>query len=266
MNNVGLYWEFVKLRLKSMVEYRSAFLWGAFAQFISYFAQFLLLWVLIEQFKTLAGWNAFEVLFLYAINLFSYALAGFFFFNFFYSLPNLIKTGEFDEYLIKPINPFAHLIFRLFNYGYFSHLALSIIVIAVAFNQLNLSLNFGTLLYLPLVLLGGALIHSSFFIFISVPVFWLTDNNGFAFLIFDFNDFIRYPVSIYNRGIQLMLTFVLPFAFVNFYPAQFFLKKTDLLGFHPYFVFLTPIVGVVLFWGAYRFWLLGISAYKSTGS
>jgi ABC-2 type transport system permease protein len=139
-------------------------------------------------------------------------------------------------------------------------------VLIIAFYKLKMAVTLGVLLYLPLVLLGGALIHGAFFILISVPVFWLTDNSGFGYLIFDFNDFVRYPLSIYSRGIQILLTFLLPYAFINFYPAQYFLKKTDLLGFHPCFVFLTPVVGGILFWGAYRFWLRGISAYKSTGS
>ena len=45
-------------------------------------------------------------------------------------------------------------------------------------------------------------------------------------------DFTRYPISIYTRGVRIVLTFVLPFAFMNYFPATYFLQK-DRHGFEP---------------------------------
>jgi ABC-2 type transport system permease protein len=59
---------------------------------------------------------------------------------------------------------------------------------------------------------------------------------------------------------------VLPYAFINFYPAQFILGKEDYLGFPPVLVYLTPAVGIILFVVAYQFWRVGLNHYKSTGS
>ncbi|RJE86181.1 hypothetical protein D3P07_19060 [Paenibacillus sp. 1011MAR3C5] len=82
----------------------------------------------------------------------------------------------------------------------------------------------------------------------------------------DFKDFIRYPVSIYPASIQIVLTLVVPYAFINFYPAQYFLNKQDFLLFHPVFQYLTLAVGAVLFTGAILLWRWGINHYHSTGS
>lgn len=49
---------------------------------------------------------------------------------------------------------------------------------------------------------------------------------------------------LYDRWIQVMLTYVVPIAFINFYPAQYFLKKDDFLGFNPILVYLSPIVRI----------------------
>ena len=38
-------------------------------------------------------------------------------------------------------------------------------------------------------------------------------------------EFTRYPISIYSRGVRLLLTFVVPFAFMNYFPARYFLHK-----------------------------------------
>jgi len=77
--------------------------------------------------------------------------------------------------------------------------------------------------------------------------------------------FINYPISLYNKFIQIFLTFVLPYAFINFYPAQLLLNKKDYI-FHPALQYATLPLGVLLFIISYRFWLYGINRYQGTGS
>jgi ABC-2 type transport system permease protein len=267
MYYLPLYFKFIKIRLQSMIEYRSAFLSGVLAQFISYGSSFLLIWIMISHFKTLNGWKSYEVLFLYSLNLCSYALAAFFLFNPCNQLSNMIQTGEFDDVLTKPLNPFLYLISREFNIGYFSHLSLSIFIIVICFAKLGIIVTPIKIVFLIVTITGSTLIQSSAFLFTSVPSFWLIQNNSLPKVFFhQLTDFIRYPISLYNRVIQVFLTLVIPYAFINFYPAQYFLHKEDFLIFHPVFQYLTPLVGLVLFTLAYRFWTYGIKNYKSTGS
>ncbi|WP_180235705.1 ABC-2 family transporter protein [Bacillus toyonensis] len=35
-------------------------------------------------------------------------------------------------------------------------------------------------------------------------------------------DFSRYPITIYNKVISFILTFIIPYSFTSFYPAAFF--------------------------------------------
>lgn len=267
MYYLPLYLQFIKIRLQSMIEYRATFLTGAVAQFVSYGSTFLLVWVMVNQFGTLSGWNPYEVMFLYSLNLGSYAITGYFLFNLCFRLPTLIQTGEFDEVLTKPLNPLLYIVCRDFNYGYFSHLILSIVIMTICFIKLGIVVTFLKLILLVVVILAAALIQGAALLFTSVPSFWLVRGNSLMkTFFFDVKDFIQYPISLYNKTIQIMLTFVFPYAFISFYPAQYFLEKNDFLMFHPIFQYLTPIVGVVMFVLAYGFWNLGINNYKSTGS
>jgi ABC-2 type transport system permease protein len=59
---------------------------------------------------------------------------------------------------------------------------------------------------------------------------------------------------------------VLPFAFVNFYPAHYFLDKAGGDLFFPVIQYGTPVVGIVFFLLAYQFWKVGVNKYESTGS
>ncbi len=267
MHYLPLYLEFIKLRVQSMVQYRAAYLSVAFVQAVSYSAEFLLIWVLVSQFRTIGEWGAYEVMFLYALNLFSYALAGVFMFYPCATLTTMVRSGEFDAALTKPLNSFPHMVFKYFAFGYLSHLSVSGTVLALCIIKLGIALTPVKILFLVVTLAGGALIQGAALIFTSVPSFWLIRNTGLMnMLMGDLKGFIRYPISIYNKALQVFLTLVVPYAFINFYPAQYFLNKNDFLMFHPVFQFLTPLVGILLFLAAHKFWNIGVNHYQSTGS
>jgi ABC-2 type transport system permease protein len=80
-------------------------------------------------------------------------------------------------------------------------------------------------------------------------------------------EFSRYPISIYQRGVRVVLAFVLPFAFMNYFPATYLLHKSeDGLHLNPGVGLLTPLVGVLVFALGYAFWRAGIDRYQGTGS
>lgn len=267
MSYIPLYLEFIKIRLKRMIEYRAAFLTGAAAQIISYGSMFILIWIMIRKFKTLNGWGPYEILFLYALDLCSYALAGFFIFNLSNTLPVMIQTGELDDILTRPLNPFIHIICREFNIGYFAHVSLSVFIFILCFIKLNIKMTAARIIFFIVTIIGAGLIQAAGLLFTSIPSFWLIQSNSLKYTLFyNVKSFIQYPVSLYNKGIQIFLTIVIPYAFINFYPAQFFLSKNDFLMFHPVFQYITPVIGLLLFVLAYRFWVIGVNSYTSTGS
>lgn len=267
MYYLPLYLELIKLRAQSIVHHRAASLLFAFAQVASYGAEFLLIWVLVSQFHAIGEWGPYEVMFLYALNLFSYGLAGAFLYYPCAALSMLIQSGEFDATLTKPLNSLPHMVFKYFSIGYYSYFSVAGTVLFICIIKLEIVITPLTILFLIMTLAGGALIQGAALIFTSVPSFWLIRNTGLqGILMYDLKGFIRYPISIYSKALQVFLTLIVPYAFINFYPAQYFLKKNDFLMFHPVFQFLTPLVGIVLFLAAHKFWNIGVNHYQSTGS
>jgi ABC-2 type transport system permease protein len=240
---------------------------GCLAQFASYGAEFMMVWILIEKFQYINGWGPYEVLFLFALNLCSYAIAGSFFFTPMTSLSNMVKDGSFDEVLTKPLNSFIYIICREFNSAYISHFILSIGVMAICFRNMGIALSGVDLLFLVVIIISGALIQAAGLIITSVPAFWIIETQGLrGVLFFQIKNFIRYPITIYNKAVQIILTFILPYAFINFYPSQYFFSKEGTILFDQGVQYFSPIIGVALFLIAYKFWVFGINHYKSTGS
>lgn len=267
IHNVGLYFRFIGIQLQSMMEYRAAFLFGALAQALAYGAWALLLWIMVAHFGGIAGWRPYEVTFFWGLNLFSYSMAGIFCLNSFYGLGQMIRTGEFDNVLTKPINPFLFIAVRQFNYGYFSHLSLSVLVIGLSMAELGISPTPVNLVVLSIIILSGAMIYAAVFVATGVPAFWLVRNEALAaMLLWDLGTFIRYPLSAFQRPVQIFFTVFLPYGFVSFYPAQFFLERKDFIGFHPVIQYCSPAMGITALALAYQFWRFGLSRYQSTGS
>jgi len=250
-----------------MTENTAAYWALTFSKMTGWVVELVLIWIMINKFQTIGGWKPFEVMLLYALNLSSYSIAGFFLFHPFTKLSERIRKGELDDILTKPVNPFLYLCSREFSAGYFSNLFTGLVALVICFIQLGIDMNPVKILFLIYTLLGGALIQGAALIFSGVPSFWLVQNTALSrIILWDSLSFVRYPLSAYSTGIQILLTLVIPYAFISFYPAQFFLAKQDFLIFHPVFQFLSPLVGALLFFIAYQVWKIGLTNYQSSGS
>jgi len=92
--------------------------------------------------------------------------------------------------------------------------------------------------------------------------FWHEDRMGLAPPIYNVIRFARYPLTIYGRGVQAFLVFVLPFAWVAYMPATWFVGGPDVRSWALY----TPLVAVLVMALALVVWRSGLRRYSSTGN
>ena len=213
------------------------------------------------------GWTFDELLLVYLFDLCSYSLAGMFVKHPMLDMETMVRTGSFDGILTKPINPLFHVIARQFQHGFIGHLTMCLFLFPYCFRRLGISLNAAGILSFAAVLAGATLIQAAFMIIAgSMSFFIVRSQSVVEAFIYDVRRIIKYPISIYPFALQLILTFVVPYSFVNFYPAQLFLDKNREMLLCPALVFMTPVVGLVLIFLAVRLWFYGVSHYQSTGS
>ena len=263
---VSLFLKFVRIRWRSQLEYPGAYVLGILAQWLSYGFQFVTMWIMVQAFGTLGGWLPMQVLFLYAMNLFAYASGATFAFNVVRETPQMARTGAFDDVLIKPLDSFVYMLSANINVGYVSHLSLAVVAMVISLNALGVALSFVQVLWLLVVLLSGAVIHASLMILSCVPSLFVVSDADWGFLYWGLRDFLDYPLSVFARPLQLLFTFVLPFAFINFYPAQAFLGLRDTLGLPAAIQYLTPAVALALAGLTVLAWRGAVNRYESTGS
>ena len=117
------------------------------------------------------------------------------------------------------------------------------------------------------MVLSGTVIFFGFFVGFSSIQFWTTDASEFAnAFTYGGATLTAYPLTIFPRELLLGLTFGLPVAFVNWYPALFLLDRPDPFGLPAWFQFASPVAAVVVMAAALLVWRTGERRYTSTGS
>jgi ABC-2 type transport system permease protein len=258
----GQYW---RVNVLTTLEYRENFLlWFAFT-FVYHGTAIAALAVVLTEFPAMNGWDFRDMAFLYAMWMMSHALHNTFFAAV-GDIPDHVRDGEFDRFLVRPLDPLFQAITtpgQIFPDELI--LALATFVVATIYSGVTVSLMF--VAFVPLIWLGGALIDLGFNLAISTAAFWVIRVDTLRWIVLQLEqEFTRYPLSIYTRGVRLFLAFVVPFAFMNYFPAAYFLHKTNLgLDVPPAVGLLTPLIGIVFAGAAYVFWRFGLNHYEGVG-
>lgn len=258
---IRLYIEFAKQNLKAMMSYRVDFIIGAMSTFVGQLTGILFVWVVFQNIGNLKGWSFYEVLLVYGLMALSRSVNHVFFDNLWVVGIHYVKDGSFDKLLLRPISPLFHLISDKIQQDGLGNLLIGIIVVVKSVYELKLHLSPLDVLLMFIFVVSGGLIFASINLITSTSSFWVVNSIPFILSIFETHYFAQYPLDIYRRFVGVALTWIIPYAFASFYPANYFLHR----GYQG-FAFLAPVIAAVLWMIALRVWHFGLKNYASTGS
>lgn len=253
---------FIVQYLKKLMEYKVDFLLGAVGMIITQALQIMFLGIIFSQIPALIGWSFEEILFIYGFSLIAKSLDHLFTDNLWMVGYRIIRKGEFDKYLTRPINTLFHVISENFCVDAFGEILTCALLLGYSVPKLSLPFHWYTIPLLLVVVVFATLIYTSLKIMTAAISFWTKASGHITHMLYMTNDFSKYPVSIYNKVVQTIITYVIPFAFTAYFPASYFLTGNDPL----FCIGGTVIAGTVLFLLALFIWNRGLNAYESAGS
>lgn len=266
MNNLKIYIALTKFKLRESLIYKTSFWGGIIGQWFSSGVNFFTIYILINCFNNLSGWNKYEMLLLYSFYLFSYSVCAMFFYTPCTQLEKEIRMGNFDVIMIKPTTPIFYLIFSQINIGYVSHITLSLFLLIFSLFKLNLYLSLSKIVLIIIFMAGSILIQNAIYVFSSISSFFVFfDNPIINFIITELRNFIKYPLDIYGFTLKLAFT-IIPIGFINYYPVMIILDKSSTSDIFSYLGYATPIIGIIMFIISINCWNKCIIHYQSTGN
>jgi len=183
-----------------------------------------------------------------------------------WSLQWLVRMGDFDRFLVRPVRPLVQLLTRRVPISAFGDLLGGVALIVGALRLMDVTWTPQAIMYLLLALVGGALIQLAMrLLIVSFSFRALSVNAPMSIVDSLFNEFGTYPLGIFNTTLQLLLTFALPVAFMAYFPATVLFDRTAELQVHPFIAYAAPLAGVL--WMAIALWIFEreMRNYKSAG-
>jgi len=263
----GLFFKYLSMLFKSSFQYRANVIFLSLGVFVRELVNVLIMILILQRFKTINGWSLYEMLFLYSLIFLTYALLVGFFAGI-RNFPRQIQQGNLDSYLTKPMGVLFQVISTQADYfAAIGHGTIGFLLFFYTAAKIGLSWSLINILYYTSAICGGVLIQLSVWLLMAaVSIRTVKSDEFLGFLFWNARKFAGYPLSIFPAFIRALLMFVVPFAFVNYFPAQFYLQKPDMLQFWSGYIYLPPVVGIVMFLLVLLYWKSSLRAYSSTGT
>lgn len=253
---------FVIQELKRMMEYKGDFIVGIIGFLLGQFFNLLFIWIIFSQIPNLVGWTLEQIVFIYGFSLIPKGLDHLFFDNLWGIGHFIVRKGDFDKYLTRPINPLFHVMVEKLQIDALGELIMGIALICIVLPSLVIEWSFIKIVMILIVIPFATLIYTGIKIATAAIAFWTKRSGNITYMFYMVNDFSKYPISIYNNFVKTIITYIIPFAFTAFYPAYYILT-----GENPLFnIGVTVLIAVVIMFIGILIWNRGIKAYESAGS
>ncbi len=248
---------------KAQLEYPANFWTAILSISLIGFLRIPALLILVGAFGTVGGWDFWKLGFMAALIQMAHGLHHALFFSFFEHL-ELVRRGEFDRMLVRPIHPIFQIMASSLNISALGEFLPGLVLLLVTAPRVQVAWNIIEVTYLVLVVISGAVIEWAVNLFFAAFDFWLGKTEMMWIPGAFFN--ISYPIHIYGPALSFVLTFVFPYAFIAYYPTLHFFQLPVPTGFPGAFAYLTPLAAAFTTLVALGFWSFGLRHYQSTGT
>ncbi len=233
----------------------AVFLTGKIVRYIFYFG---FLYLLVSKSKGILGFSANQALFITATYTLIDTLAQFLFRST-YTFRQLVVTGDFDNFLTKPLNP----LFRSVAGGPdgIDLITIPPIIAVVVYFAVQLNPNLLNVIFYLILVLNSILIALSIHIFVLATGIITLSVDQLIIIFRDFSSMGRFPIDIYKEPLKSFLMFVVPVGIMFTVPAKALFGLVSPIG-----VILTLLFGVVFFVLSNKYWNFALKKYTSASS
>ena len=256
-----LYLKYFSIQIKALLEYKKSFIISVIAQIVSSFFSIITICFLFDKFGNIEGFTIQNILICFSVTYVGFALSECFFRGFDH-FSEMISNGEFDRILTRPRGLVFQVLASKIEFEKMGRALAAIGTLFFILVQNRELLQIDKIFTIILMILGTIVIYSSLYVLKGGICFFTTQSLEIMNIFADGSrDLAQYPLSIYHKYVQKFFTYILPLAFVNYFPLLYIIGRTS----NKLYMF-SPIISVLFIIPCYIIWRIGVRKYKSTGS
>ncbi|TWP45981.1 ABC transporter permease [Lentzea tibetensis] len=261
-----IYPALVAARLRGQASYRLSFALDLVAQVIAQSLELVVILVLFSRVDALGGFSVREVLVMYAIAGVAFGFADLTAGQL-DDLPNYVRSGTFDAILLRPLGSLPQLMVSDIRLRRLGRVLAALVVYGYALATAGVHWTPWTVLLAVTAPLVGAVIFGAIWVVAATVSFWLVDSRELANSVtYGGSAFTSYPITVFSGWLRRLFAFVVPGAFVAYYPSLALLGRPDPLGAPGWVSWISPLVAVASAAVAGVLWRFAVRHYRGTGS
>lgn len=217
---------------------------------------------IFSNITALAGWNYYQVIFLYLIMKIMTLFVGLIARGGINSMASThIRTGYYDFYLVKPLN--SLLFVSISEPRIYNIITMVLVTPMAVYAAMHTGINiyFINVLWFLVLMVFGTALYYFLNVITVVPVFWFVRLFSLKDVMNRASMLMRYPAGIYSRVVKIILFAIFPIVTVTYFPARTLFYPPDTR----YIIFMLLITAAFGFI-AFGLWKLGERNYGSASS
>lgn len=258
---IRLYGRLLGAHLRSLLEYEADFWLMMFGTLMMQVVNVAFLSAIFAKVPHINGWSFWAVVAMFGMVAVAEGV-GSLFFEGMWNLAWQINQGDLDYMMVRPYPILLQVSSMQIGLNGLSNIVTGGLMLGFAVANVDIAWSAGRVGLALLVLLSAIVIKVAINLGTNAVSFWMQSPSPlFAFAVHQVGDLARFPLSVYPLALKAALGFVLPFAFVSFFPVSV------VFGHGPAWVgLLTPLVAVYCAVVAWFVFSRGLRRYEGAGS
>ena len=257
---IKLFPYFVSKSVQSRMSYRLDFFLGILGNALRQSLGFIFIWSVFSGIPEINGWNIYQMMFVYGLQAICVGLYEFLFAGV-WRVERYVQDGELDRLLVRPVNTLFSIMAADVTFHGLGAALFGVAICLISLTRLKIILSLWLIAFWIMIIVTGTLIYFCLNMLAASLAFRITKVSSILMIVTNLSEFSKYPSDIYSNGLQILLSFVIPFAFTSYYPASF------ILGIHvePIFWAGPLFAAAISLMMTTFFWRWNLKHYQSAG-
>jgi len=223
--NLRIYATLQLAQIRAAVEYRGDFWIGIVGAMLQQAAGLVFISALFSQIPEVKGWTVWNIAILYGLAMIPKGLTELFC-DGPWMLRSKVNSGEFDRVLVRPISPALQSATAIVSIHGLGQVILGAIVLWLGMSRSDIVVAWWMIPFLLMTILSGCIMIGAINYLINMIGFWEPSaQSALPTMVALFIDFSKFPLDIYNLVIKGLVTIVIPYAFISYFPALVLLDR-----------------------------------------